>query len=166
MQVFKRDKVILSSWKIWFARVWWKGNLFFGEINPSIQNNLGLDNKIFTYELNISELFKFYKIKSNSKKKLDASSFQASKRDFSFEINEDIFSSEVISTIKKINKELIKNVSIFDQYEGEKIKSGKKSLSFEVIIQSDTKTLTESEINEISERIISEVKKKFDAEQR
>ena len=132
---------------------------FFGEINPSIQNNLGLDNKIFTYELNISELFKFYKIKSNSKKKLDASSFQASKRDFSFEINEDIFSSEVISTIKKINKELIKNVSIFDQYEGEKIKSGKKSLSFEVIIQSDTKTLTESEINEISERIISEVKK-------
>ena len=139
---------------------------FFGEINPSIQNNLGLDNKIFTYELNISELFKFYKIKSNSKKKLDASSFQASKRDFSFEINEDIFSSEVISTIKKINKELIKNVSIFDQYEGEKIKYGKKSLSFEVIIQSDTKTLTESEINEISERIISEVKKKFDAEQR
>ena len=75
--------------------------MFFGEINPSIQNNLGLDNKIFTYELNISELFKFYKIKSNSKKKLDASSFQASKRDFSFEINEDIFSSEVIFNNKK-----------------------------------------------------------------
>ena len=39
-------------------------------------------------------------------------------------------------------------------------------MSFEVIIQSDTKTLTESEINEISEKIISEVKKKFDAEQK
>ena len=53
----------------------------FGEINPSIQNNLGLDNKIFTYELNISELSNF--IKSNLiRKKLDASSFQASKRDF------------------------------------------------------------------------------------
>ena len=49
---------------------------------------------------------------------------------------------------------------------GEKINEKKKAVGFEVTIQSNEKTLTDDEINEISENIISKVKKKYNAKLR
>ena len=55
---------------------------------------------------------------------------------------------------------------MFDSYEGEKISENKKAVGFEVTIQSNEKTLTDDEINEISENIIFKVKEKYDAKLR
>ena len=111
-------------------------------------------------------MLKFYKKKEKSKKPLIASQYQSSKRDFSFELDKSIFSLEVIRLIKNTNNKLIKGVKVFDSYEGEKINEKKKAVGFQVTIQSNEKTLTDDEINEISEKIISKVKNKYDAKLR
>ena len=139
---------------------------FFGEMNPFILNSFNIKDKLVAFELNLTKLLKFYKKKEKSKKPLIASQYQLSKRDFSFEFDKNIFSLEVIKLIKNTNNKLIKDVKVFDSYEGEKINKEKKAVGFQVTIQSDEKTLTDDEINEISEKIISKVKNKYDAKLR
>ena len=56
--------------------------------------------------------------------------------------------------IKKVDLTLIKDISVFDLYEGENIPIGKKSIAFKVVIQSDNKTLTEDDINMVSGKIV------------
>jgi len=109
---------------------------------------------------------KFYKEKITSKKEIKVSSFQSSIRDFSFIIEKDIFSLDLVSTIRDLDKDLIKSVTIFDSYEGENIKSTHKAIALEVKIQSDYKTLKDQEINDLSDKIIEKVKNKFNAKLR
>ena len=106
------------------------------------------------------------KKKSSTKSELKISLYQASVRDFSFEIKREILSNDLVSLIKKIDKNLIKEVIIFDNYEGNKIDKSFKAVAISVKVQSDNKTLQDSEINELSEKIVSNVIEKFDAKQR
>ena len=58
---------------------------------------------------------------------------------------------------------MVRDVKIFDVYEGENIPSGKKSIAIKVTIQSDHKTLNENDLADISNRIISSVEGKVAA---
>jgi phenylalanyl-tRNA synthetase beta chain len=75
-------------------------------------------------------------------------------RDFAFVIDEKYSSGEIISLVKKINKELIKDVKIFDVYQGDNISSGKKSIAFNVTLEPKDKTLSDNDIEQISKKII------------
>ena len=68
--------------------------------------------------------------------------------------------------ISNVDKSLIKNVKIFDVYEGKNIPSDKKSIALKVTIQSDFKTLNEKDLSEISNKIISSVEEKANAKLR
>ena len=69
-------------------------------------------------------------------------------------------SQEVINLIKNVDTYLVKDISVFDLYEGENIPNDKKSLAFKVVIQSNDKALTESDINAVSNKIIKIVEDK------
>ena len=62
-----------------------------------------------------------------------------------------------------IDKELIKNVDIFDVYEGDNIPDNKKSVALNVTIQSMSKTLKESDLEKINKLIIETVEKETGA---
>ena len=58
---------------------------------------------------------------------------------------------------------MVRDVKIFDVYEGENIPSDKKSIAIKVTIQSDYKTLNENDLTDISNKIISSVEGKVGA---
>ena len=68
-------------------------------------------------------------------------------------------SGEIITLVKKIDEELIKDVKIFDVYQGDNIPSDKKSIAFNVTIEPKDKTLSEKDIDQISKKIILIVQK-------
>ena len=72
----------------------------------------------------------------------------------------------LIEIISNVDNTLIKNVKIFDVYEGKNIPSDKKSIALKVTIQSDFKTLNEKDLSEISNKIISSVEEKASAKLR
>ena len=84
-------------------------------------------------------------------------------RDYALIIDEFQKIGEILSFIKNVDKNLIKNVSLFDIYQGEKIEKGKKSIAISVTIQDDNKTLTEEEINNVNTTIIEGAKTRFNA---
>ncbi len=91
------------------------------------------------------------------------SDFQKSERDFAFVIDKSLKSQDLIEIISNIDKELIRNVSIFDIYEGENIPNDKKSIALNVTIQSMTKTLKEVDLEKINQLIIDTVENKTGA---
>ena len=138
----------------------------FGEFHPNVINELEIKTNCCAFELNLTKAISFQRNKSDTKSELKISLFQASVRDFSFELKREILSNEIVALIKKIDKDLIKEVIVFDSYEGNKIDKNLKAVAISVKIQSDNKTLQDSEINELSEKIVTNVIGKFDAKQR
>ena len=76
--------------------------------------------------------------------------YQSSVRDFSFYIDKKLSCGDVVDHIYSVDAQLIKRVKIFDNYDNE---SSRRALGVEVVIQSSEKTLSEIEINNLSNRI-------------
>ena len=108
-----------------------------------------------------------YKSKNiKTKESLTFSDYQKSDRDFAFLVNKESKAQDLIEVIKKIDKDLIKEIKIFDVYEGDNIPSDKKSIALKVTIQSDHKTLNENDLTDISNKIVNSVEEKIGAKLR
>ena len=76
-----------------------------------------------------------------------------------FIMNKSITSEDVIKVIKKSGGKLLTDVKIFDHYEGENIGLENKSLAFNLTFEDYSKTLTDEEVMEVFNNIISSVEK-------
>ena len=139
----------------------------FGELHPNIINELDIKTgALVGFELNLDKYVALKKIYKQSKINYEFSEFQKSERDFAFIVDKNVTAQQLINLIKNVDTNLIKDINIFDLYEGEKIPDGKKSVAFKVIIQSDYKTLTDSEIHGVSTKIVKTVEDKTQAKLR
>ncbi len=128
---------------------------YFGEIHPGILKELGIEGPVMAFELYLDKIpFP----KSKGKPGLTLSPFQSVSRDFAFVIDETVAASTLISTIKKIDP-LIKQVYIFDIYQGPGVPTGKKSVGIRIRLEPQTQTFTEEEIKTLSDRIVETIQK-------
>ena len=131
---------------------------YFGEIHPSIIKKLDLrTDNVLGFEIFLDNIPEPKRKIRETKPQFVFSDYQKVVRDFAFVIDEKYSSGEIISLVKKINKELIKDVKIFDVYQGDNISSGKKSIAFNVTLEPKDKTLSDNDIDQISKKIISAV---------
>ena len=134
---------------------------FFGEIHPAIVSNLDLkEQNVCGFEIflkNIPEPKKKHRL---IKKNYFVSEFQKSERDFAFVIDRNYKAGELERLISEVDKDLIKKVLIFDVFEGENMPEGKKSVAVNVTIQSMEKTLSQKDLDQVSQKIIDIVKSK------
>ena len=131
---------------------------YFGEIHPSIVKKLDLrTDNVLGFEIFLDNIPESRKKIREAKPQFIVSDYQKVVRDFAFVIDEQYSSGEIINLVKKIDRELIKDVKIFDVYQGDNITSGKKSIAFNVTLEPKDKTLSEKDIDQISKKIISVV---------
>ena len=131
---------------------------YFGEIHPSIVKKLDLrTDSVLGFEMFLDNIPESRKKIREAKPQFVVSDYQKVVRDFAFVIDEKYSSGEIIDLVKKIDKELIKAVKIFDVYQGDNIDDGKKSIAFNVIFEPKDKTLSDKDIEQISKKIISTV---------
>jgi phenylalanyl-tRNA synthetase beta chain len=134
---------------------------YAGQINPRILKNFDLLNNVFVFEIFVDNLPALRT--KHAKSAFEVSNFQPVSRDFAFVVGNDVKALDFIKTIKSVDQKLIEDVTIFDIYSGDKIEEGKKSVAISVRIQPTDKTLSDEEINGISNKIISEVSAKLNA---
>jgi phenylalanyl-tRNA synthetase beta chain len=128
---------------------------YFGEIHPFIIKKLDLrTDNVLGFEIILDNIPESKKKIREAKPQFIVSDYQKVVRDFAFVIDEKYSSGEIISLVKKIDKELIKTVKIFDVYQGDNIDDGKKSIAFNVILEPKDKTLSDKDIDQISKKII------------
>ncbi len=130
---------------------------YFGEIHPAIAKKFDLKNRVNIFEILVDALPQTQK--SSARKAFIANDLQPVERDFSFLVDKDQAIGELIKAIANCDKQLIKEVNIFDIFSGKNIAEDKKSVALRVKIQPTEKTLTSDEIDMIGKKIIESVAK-------
>ena len=137
---------------------------YFGELHPAIVSILDFKEKnIYGLEIFLKNIPQPNKKIRVSKENYKVSDFQKSERDFAFVIDKSFKAGELENIIKKLDTNLIKKVITFDVFEGQNIPEGKKSIAINVTMQAIDKTLTEKDLDQLSEKIINTVKEKTGA---
>lgn len=130
---------------------------YFGEIHPSISSNMNIDGPVISCEFFIDN---FENIIHNKKMGvLNISQYQPVTRDFSFIVDNNITSKQIVDSILKLKNDIIKDINVFDIYQSKEIGDNKKAIAIEVLLQSQKNTLTDDEIKSISDMIIESVSK-------
>ena len=137
---------------------------YFGELHPRILKKLDFkDKNIFGFEIFLKNIpepnKKIRQIKLNYK----VSDFQKSERDFAFVIDKYFKIGLLEKLIKAVDENIIQKVRTFDVYEGENIPKDKKSVAINVTLQALDRTLSEKDLDQISQKIIETVKEKTGA---
>ena len=126
----------------------------FGTIHPIILQKMDIQNtNIYGLEVYLDNFVEPKKPLRISKKQLLRSDFQNVERDFAFILDKNVLAADLISNIKKTDP-LIKSIKVFDVYEGDNIEKEKKSLALKVLFEPSDKTLTDKEIDILSEKVI------------
>ena len=118
--------------------------------------------KVFGFEIYLENISQFQENKSSSKGGFANNPYQMVERDLPF-FSQKKLRLEIIKKVKKIDKNIIQNVTIFDVYDGDKLPENKKSIAFRVLLQPQDKTFNDQEIEELSQKIIDEISKSLDA---
>lgn len=134
-----------------------------GEIHPEVLNNYGIEKRAYLAEVNITKLVKYAK---SNKKYVEVPKFPAVERDIAIIVDENIEVGQIEKIITKKSKKILENIKLFDIYRNEKLGENKKSVAYSLIFRDKNKTLSDEEINNIMENIISELEKQLKAELR
>lgn len=138
----------------------------FGEIHPKVLKAFDIKTPVVACEVYLDAIPMSKNKNSKMQGAVQKSIYQAVTRDFAFVMDKNVEAQKLLSTIQNVDKNLIKEVSVFDVYEGGKLPEGKKQIAVQVLIQSMDKTLTDKEIETLSTQILNFVSKTTGAELR
>ncbi len=137
---------------------------YFGALHPSIVRFFDLEGEVMAFECFLEAVPAARKKASRAALKL--SDFQPSVRDFAFVLDAGVPAEELLNVVRGCDKELIRDVTLFDVYAGKGIPEGKKSLALSVTLQAENRTLTEDDLTRVSGGIILAAEKKCGAQLR
>ncbi|MDO4466815.1 MAG: phenylalanine--tRNA ligase subunit beta [Bacillota bacterium] len=139
---------------------------YVGQIHPQYGQDTDCKNVIMA-EIDMNALIG---IKKSKIKFVPSSKYPSVTRDLAFVIDRDLPVAKIIDAMNKqgrVNKEMIiKNIEVFDVYQGEHVKENEKSVALTLTFQSDTHTLKDDEINTVFENIRAALEKNFNAQLR
>ncbi len=131
----------------------------FGEIHPKILKAFDIKTPVVACEVYLDDLPPMKKKENKMVKEFKKSAYQSVERDFAFVMDKAVEAQKLLASIQNTDKNLIQSVSVFDVYEGDKLPEGKKQIAVKVVIQSMEKTLTDAEIETLSQQILNFVSK-------
>jgi phenylalanyl-tRNA synthetase beta chain len=135
----------------------------FGEIHPRILAALDVKGPVVGFEIVLDNLPLPKHRPTKMKPRLALSDFQPLRRDFAFVVGRDVAAGEILRAAQNAERNLIAAVDVFDVYEGPGIEAGQKSVAVEVTLQPKDKTLTDTEIEAVSAKIVEAVAKRTGA---
>lgn len=91
---------------------------------------------------------------------------QAVKRDLALLIDTSVTMADIEKVVKDSEKKILRDVTLFDVYEGDKLPEGKKSYAITVTLRDDEKTLQDKYIDNVMNRIIANLRNRLGAELR
>lgn len=132
-----------------------------GALHPEILQSLDVTGKVFVFELKLDVLEQAHFPQS-----VEISKFPEIRRDLALIVDQAIPSAAIQATIIETAKELLKDIFVFDVYQGKGIVEGCKSIAIALTLQHSSRTLVDEEVADLMNRVIVALKGKFKAELR
>ena len=135
-----------------------------GTVCHKILKKMDISQDVFYADLNWDNLMRT--IKKNETLYHDISKFPSVSRDLALLIDKSVQFEQIEQIARQTEKKLLKSVELFDVYEGKNLPAGKKSYAVNFILQDESKTLTDKQIDAIMTKLINNIKQKLGAELR
>ncbi len=132
-----------------------------GCMHPVLCKRFGVKQPVYAAEINWEVLFGLIKRDKFSFKELPR--FPEVRRDLALLLDESVTYADVRKTALRAGKKLIKNITLFDVYRGEKILFGKKQYALNFVLQDPEHTLTDQEVEKTMERVLEALKSELGA---
>ncbi len=132
---------------------------WFGEVHPSLAADFGLSGPVAAFEVDLDAIPAPRQKASKARPGLQLSDLMPLRRDFAFVVDANVPAAKIIKAARSVHKSLIREVNIFDVFEGVHLGAGKKSVGLEVTLQPRDKTLTDEEIEAVSASVVAAVEK-------
>ena len=138
-----------------------KDILEIGLISQKLLDHFDIKNPVYCAFINWDQLIESLKIVKINFKELPKTF--AVRRDFSLLLNKETTYGELKETALNCDKKLLREVNLFDVYEGKNLEAGKKSYALSFTFQDQERTLTDSEIDTVMNKIKTSFEEKFGA---
>jgi phenylalanyl-tRNA synthetase beta chain len=129
-----------------------------GALHPSVEQALGLSQRVYVFEIEGAALSD-----GRVPKFMPLSRYPSIRRDIALVVDESISAAEVLDCIRLCGSEYLTNIELFDVYVGEGIDSGRKSLALGLTLQDLSRTLKDTEIEQVLNQILSVLNSKLGA---
>ena len=129
----------------------------FGELHPDVLDAFEVKGPVAAFEVFLDAVP--LPRAGRGKPPLKLSVFQPVERDFAFIVDRDLPAETLLRAARSVDRKLVSEIRLFDVYEGKGLPDGKKSLAISVVLQPQEATLTDSEIDAFSKRLVVAVEK-------
>ncbi|MBN1948724.1 MAG: phenylalanine--tRNA ligase subunit beta [Candidatus Cloacimonetes bacterium] len=148
------------------ADILWQGKKIasLGRLDPKIGLKYDLNKAVYSFEINLSDILSCHR--KSVPNYSEILRYPPVLRDISFIVPVKYTLADIAESIRSIDPAVIKQVQLFDEFTGKNIPEGHRSLSFNLVFNSPTKTLTDDFINGIIKLIIEMLQKEFQIEMR
>ena len=136
----------------------------FGVVTKKLLKAFDIDNEVYYAEINWKELMRAIRSVKVSFKEI--SKFPAVKRDLALLLDKNIQFAEIEKIAYETEKKLLKEVELFDVYEGKNLEAGKKSYAVSFLLQDEIQTLNDKMIDKIMSKLVKNLEDKLGAKLR
>ena len=133
----------------------------FGSLSQAALTKSDIRQDVFYADFNCT--FSINNITEIDKAVAELPKFPEVRRDLALQLDRSVSYAEIERLAYETERKLLKEVGLFDVYEGEKIEAGKKSYALYFILRDDEKTLTDEEIDKTMNRLIKTYAEKLNA---
>ncbi len=135
-----------------------------GVVSKKLMKAFGIDNPVYYADIHWNDVVKA--VNKNVVGFHEISKYPAVSRDLALLIDKNVKFGDIERIANQTERKFLKKVELFDVYEGKNLPEGKKSYAVNFILQDESKTLTDKQIDAIMGKLINNLKKELNAELR
>ncbi len=127
---------------------------YLGEVHPQVCENYNIGDRVYYADIDMPYIVEHACF---DKKYEGIAKFPTSTRDISLVVDKQVLIGTMENAIIKKGGKLLESCELFDIYEGEQVGEGKKSVAFSLVFRAKDRTLSDTEISEIMDKILAEL---------
>src|SRR5690606_37616309 len=134
----------------------------FGAVSKGALKAVDIQGEVFYADFNWDLILKA--IRKNKIVYKEVSKFPSVRRDLAILVNQDVRFSSLKEIAEKAERKILREVNVFDVYQGDKLPAGKKSYALSFMFQDEEKTLTDKQIDTVIQKFILNFERELNAE--
>jgi phenylalanyl-tRNA synthetase beta chain len=146
------------------ASLWLKGQKlgYFGQLHPQLRQEKDLPPAVYVFQLNLDPILNYLAAEEQLVAVFkNYSSYPGSDRDIAFFVSVDVAIADIQKSIVKAGGELLAAVEVFDEYRGENVPAGQRSLAIRSIYRALDRTLEDKDVEPLQQKVRDVLVEKF-----
>jgi phenylalanyl-tRNA synthetase beta chain len=147
------------------ASLWLAGkNLgIFGQLHPQLRQQRDLPDEVYVFQLDFNTLLTALSQEEVITPKFQVySAYPGTERDLAFFAPTNLSVAEIAQVINRAGGKLLEKVELFDEYKGQNVPKGQRSLAFSLIYRSSDRTLTDEDVEPVHQKVCDTLVKEFE----